>query len=288
MKRFFPEQEVTRILNDIRNRHRGEYDTVITKVINQIQTWYKVHGGGRRYFIVGASGGVDSTVATYLLAQAMGSEQVVALNLPRDRHDESIKYFQILIDNLGLTQHHILPIDETVQSIISQLPRGESTARDKISVGNIASRVRVNFFYAMAREVSGSVIGTANRTEYVQGYATKYGTPISCDYGLLDHFYKVDIRELGKALKIPSQILERVPTTGYYPGQTHEDELGAHIDDQDAAAYLLFERGLTPQTIARRYDADITFLEEMVARYNRSEHKRMLYVPHVKLGFIKE
>lgn len=94
-----------------------------------------------------------------------------------------------------------------------------------ITLGNIASRLRINLIYAIAKEKNALVLGTSNRTEFLQGYATKYGTPISCDFGILDDLYKTDILEIAAAIGVPKEILTRKPTTGFYPGQLHEVEL---------------------------------------------------------------
>ena len=64
--------------------------------------------------------------------------------------------------------------------------------------------------------MDGRVLGTGNRTEFVQGYAAKYGTPISCDFGILDEFYKTEIHELAKVLGVPKEIIGSKPSTGYY------------------------------------------------------------------------
>jgi NAD+ synthase len=159
---------------------------------------------------------------------------------------------------------------------------------DRMRIGNFASRARIAILYDIARKVNGKILGTGNRTEFVQGYAAKYGTPISFDFGVLDELYKLDIYALAEVLKVPEEIITRVPTTGYFPGQTHEKELGATWEEQDALAFLLFEKSMQMEEIIELYKVRKGFAEVMLRRYERSKDKRMLRQPHIRLGFIRD
>lgn len=101
----------------------------------------------------------------------------------------------------------------------------------------------------VGRKLNAKVLGTGNRTEYVQGYAAKWGTPMAFDFGVLDELYKADVYRIAEVLQVPGKIVEQEPSTGYFPGQTHERELGATLKEQDAGAYLLFEKRMTPGEI---------------------------------------
>jgi len=122
----------------------------------------------------------------------------------------------------------------------------------------------------------------------VQGYAAKYGTPISFDFGILDELYKTDIFELARVLNMPEEIVNRTPSTGYFPGQTHETELGATCEEQDALAFLLFEKRKGIEAIIKEYKIKRSFVETMLRRYETSKEKRMLRQPRIRLGFIDD
>ena len=77
---------------------------------------------------------------------------------------------------------------------------------------------------------------------------------------------------------------QQLPSTGFYPGQTHEDELGASIELQDSAAFLLFEKKMSADEITGRYGIQKGFLETMKERFEKSWHKRRLQQEHVELG----
>jgi len=136
--------------------------------------------------------------------------------------------------------------------------------------------------------VNGKILGTGNRAEFVQGYAAKYGTPISFDFGILDELYKTDIYELANVLDLPEEIAKRIPSTGYFPGQTQEEELGATWEEQDALAFLLFEKRKGPEEIVKEHKVKKQFVETMLRRFQRSKEKRMLRQPRIQLGFIDD
>jgi NAD+ synthase len=123
---------------------------------------------------------------------------------------------------------------------------------------------------------------------YCQGYSTKFGTPITYDLGVLDDLYKVDLYEVGRRLGVPAEILAAAPSTGYFPGQTHEGELGATLEEQDVFVYLLFERGLSPEQVADRYGASLAFARVMQHRWDVSLHKRKLIAGQGRLRVARE
>ncbi len=152
----------------------------------------------------------------------------------------------------------------------------DQTREQKMRSGNVGSRVRVAVLYDLQRAIRGRILGTGNRTEFCQGYSTKYGTPISYDFGVLDDLYKIDIYELEKAIGVPDEVIAADPSTGYFEGQTHEGELGATLEEQDIVSYLLFEKKYTVQQIVDRYAISEKFAQTMQHRWDVSHHKRLL------------
>jgi len=295
-------QELSKILQLIKARIPGGYPKLLRAIVSDIHQYYdsipKVDANGKHkepQLIIGLSGGIDSSVVTALAVRAVGPKNVVPIILPHYYDPDSIWRANLLRTKLGLGKWNkrlTLNIEKVVQTkrdLMNDLKwpavRIDSENHsDKIRIGNFASRARVSFLYDLQRTLNGRVLGTGNRTEYVQGYAAKYGTPISCDFGVLDELYKTDIYELGRLLQIPEEIMNVKPSTGYYIGQTHENELGATLEEQDAAAYLLFEKNLTLKHASDRYGFSISFLEKMNERYVVSTHKRILQQPHIQIS----
>ena len=194
---------------------------------------------------------------------------------------------------------HEFDIEPIVDSFRAQMERftgrlhlGESyaqqTQEQKIRSGNFASRVRIAVLYDWLRSIRGRVLGTDNRTEHCQGYGTKFGTPMSYDFGVVNPLYKVDIYEIAGLLGLPQEILDAPPSTGFYEGQTHEGELGATMEEQDVIAYLLFEKWVSVRDLILHYGVDKEFAHTMLRRWEISGHKRILTAALPKVTLSKE
>jgi NAD+ synthase len=218
----------------------------------------------------------------------------------REDEIESLRNAELVRSNLGIDEQDfpfVIPIGNIIKEqlgTINSLGYGDITIEtslaaqsldDKIRFGNFAARTRVAIIYDLARHLNGRVLGAGNKTEFVQGFAAKYGTPFSCDYNILYELYKLDVFELANLLNVPKKIIDSTPTTGYYQGQTHEAELGASLEEQDALAFLLFEKQVDAKSIIWKYGVNPDFVELMISRYERSLHKRMLQQDYVKIEY---
>lgn len=295
-------QELLKILRLIKARILGGYPKLLRDIVSDIHQYYdsipNVDINGKLKeprLIIGLSGGIDSSVVTALAVRAVGPKNVIPITLPHYDDSDSLWRANLLRKKLGFDKWNkqlTLNIGRVVQTecdLMNELkwPDVHISSEhftDKMRIGNFASRTRVSVLYDLQKNLNGRVLGTGNRTEFVQGYAAKYGTPISCDFGVLDDLYKTDIYGFGELLQIPEEIMRVKPSTGYYTGQTHENELGATLEEQDAAAYLLFEKNLTPREASDRYGFSISFLEKMNERYVVSAHKRILQQPHIEIS----
>jgi len=306
---FRDKESLHKVLDEIKARINNVYSDLAARLCAEIKAYYRqipdTADESRKKMepklLIGLSGGVDSSVVTYLAVSAVGVENVVAITMPSRENDESVYFADLVREKLGMIDksvQFVIPVLEIVRKEIETVnslrwkgieinTAGEAqTHMDRMRIGNFASRARVAILYDIARKVNGRILGTGNRTEFVQGYAAKYGTPISFDFGVLDELYKTDIYELAGFLNIPEEIIKSTPSTGYFPGQTHEKELGATWEEQDALAFLLFEKRKGTQEIVEKYKVKMEFVKTMLRRHERSMEKRMLKQPHIKLGFI--
>lgn len=294
------------LMEEIRARHGRSYEAVIAEIERALREYYERSftsdrapsrfvgvGSGqvRQRFLIALSGGLDSTVVTYLAVRAVGRENVLPVTMPARPGDESVALAALVRADLGFIEPdapYLIDLEPLVvqhQQLMSALmasqlhlgySHAEQSVEQKMRSGNFGSRLRVAVLSDLQRAIRGRILGTVNRTEYCQGYGTKFGTPISYDFGVLNELYKVDVYELGQRLGIPEAVLTTPPSTGYFEGQTHEGELGATLEEQDSFTYLLFEKNLDPATIAREYGASESFARLMLRRFEVSEHKRVL------------
>jgi NAD+ synthase len=297
---------VEELLAEIKGRHGCAYEALLGPILRQIADYFarsfvadsppsrfadEAGALVRPRLLVGLSGGIDSTVVTYLAVRAVGRAAVLPVTMPGRPDDDSLPLAALVRRDLGFAEPDA-PYEIDIQPMIaahrvamSALPapqvglgKGQEAQsfEQMMRSGNFGSRARIAVLSDLQRAIRGRILGTVNRTEYCQGYGTKFGTPTAYDFGVLNDLYKVDVYELGRVLGVPQAVLDAAPSTGYFAGQTHEGELGATVEEQDVFAYLLFERHLSPPEIARRYGASEPFARVMQQRFVISEHKRVV------------
>jgi NAD+ synthase len=197
-----------------------------------------VKRAGKKKAIVGVSGGIDSAVVATLCRHRMDGEQIVLVNLPfiengdeddgtREVQDaeEVADYLQVELEMVSIYGPGILLFGEIFK-------RMETDPKARMAYGNIKARLRMTALYAIAERENGLVIGTTNKTEAILGYYTKYGDG-GVDIEPLMEYYKYEVREMAKILRISQHIIDKPPSAGLWPGQTDEGELGFTYDEID-------------------------------------------------------
>jgi len=124
--------------------------------------------------VIGLSGGIDSTVAAYLTAHAIGHENVLGILLPVRNltPDQDTGDAIDIADRLGI-EYRVIEIGDVLHSFSGSIPDYDPGAA--VSNGNLIARTRMCVLYYYANLLNRLVIGTGNRTEIFIGYATKYG-----------------------------------------------------------------------------------------------------------------
>jgi NAD+ synthase len=170
--------------------------------------------------VIGLSGGIDSALSAFLAAEAIGPQNVLAVRMPyRTSSEGSLSDAQKVIDQLGLPSLTI-PITPMVEPLFEQFPDMNAMRR-----GNIMARQRMIVLYDQSAAWNGLVIGTSNKTEALLGYTTLYGDSAAALQPIED-LYKTQVRQLARAMNVPSSVLEKAPSADLWEGQTDEGELG--------------------------------------------------------------
>jgi NAD+ synthase len=97
------------------------------------------------------------------------------------------------------------------------------------------------------------------------GYNTKWGDS-AADIQPLLHLWKKDVYAIAEIFGIPRSIIEKVPSAGFWSGQSDEDELGFSYQELDAALMNLEKHEFVPQNALE---------EQIFALMNKSSHKRI-------------
>ena len=220
---------------------------------------------------VNVSGGIDSAVTLHLAVQALGPERVTAITIPerdvtpeRDITDVMLHCKQL---NLTCNTVEITPILHVMRDI---LPGYDIT--DRITCGNIRSRLRMLIAYHRANIEGKLVIGTSNKTELLTGFFTKYGDG-GVDFMPLGDLWKYNIKQLANYLEIPDNIIKKAPSPGFYEGHTDEEELGMSYDNIDLILYS-YKRGLTIKEISGDLSISSSEVTRILNRVKANQHKR--------------
>lgn len=159
-----------------------------------------VLGGGSRW-VIGLSGGLDSSIVAALLVEAFGPARVVGYNLATHYNTQATR------DNAGSVaaaleiDYRTGSIDDVVTATraCAALYGYDDAATDGIVLENIQARVRGHMLSTFAAAEGGVVANNGNRVECALGYATLYGDAIGALAPIAD-LTKVELFDLARAL----------------------------------------------------------------------------------------
>lgn len=197
---------------------------------------------GTRGYVLGISGGLDSTLAGRLAqlaverAREQGAEATfVAMRLPyRVQHDEDDA--QAAMDFVAADREVSLNVGPSVDAFDAEYVTGLEEEMSDFNKGNVKARTRMVAQYAVAGDNALLVIGTDHGAESVMGFFTKFGDG-GADILPLSGLNKRQNRQLLRHLGAPEQLWDKVPTADLLDdkeGQPDELEMGVaydHIDD---------------------------------------------------------
>jgi len=219
--------------------------------------------------VIGLSGGVDSSLACYLTAEALGPENVLAVRMPyKTSSPDSLEHAQQVIDALGV-QSITIPITEMVDPLFDRFPEADQVRR-----GNAMARARMIVLYDQSQAFKGLVIGTGNKTEILLGYTTLYGDA-ACAINPMGDLYKTQLRQLARAMGLPEAIVAKPPTADLWKGQTDEGELGFTYDEVDRLLYLLIDQRYRPEACVEAGFPQ-AFVKTVVDLVRKNHFKRVM------------
>lgn len=228
-----------------------------------------VHKAGFERAILNLSGGIDSALSAYLVAEAIGPENVLALRLPyKTSSPDSLDDAQAVIDALGMRSDTI-EITPMVDPLLARFPDMSSVRK-----GNVMARMRMVVLYDQSVAFNALPIGTSNKTETLLGYSTIYGDNAAAVQPIAD-LYKVQVRQLSAALNMPAHVIEKPPSADLWAGQTDEDELGFSYELADQLLYLLVDERYTVDEVAAE-GFDRVFVERIWRRVRMNHYKRTM------------
>lgn len=227
---------------------------------------------GQSGYVLGISGGVDSTVAGRLAQLAVerireggGAATFHAVRLPYlEQRDEGDA--QAALDFIAADEVSTVNIHAAVDALRKELAnaRFRDEVHEDFVIGNVKARMRMVAQYALAGASGGLVIGTDHAAEALMGFFTKFGDG-AADVTPLTGLNKRRVRSLGAYLGTPLQLIQKRPTADLetlVPQRADEDAFGMPYD--------VIDDFLEGKAVAE------PFQEKIIRTYIATAHKRSL------------
>ena len=251
-------------------------DTDVTRQVIGAFIRGQLRGAGFERAVLGLSGGIDSGLVAYLVAEAIGADRLLCVLMPsRTSSPASLADAEDVVRRLGCASEiaEVGPMVDAfyeTQADVSALRRG-----------NFAARMRMAVLYDRSVTWGGLVVGTGNKTEALIGYTTLFGDSASA-FNPIGDLYKSQVRQLAAAIGIPEQIIVKAPSADLWPGQTDEGEAGFSYPQLDRLLFWRIDNGRSVEELVAM-GFDLEFVERVDRMVAGSEFKRQL-APTAKMG----
>lgn len=252
------------LLNEIIDQ---DYSVITKKIEDFIKNQVAITNS--KGVILGLSGGIDSTVITYLCSRVI-KEQTLVLVMPdtkispKEETEDAIK----IIDELGL-DYKLLDINLIVSEYSKYLEP------NKHALGNLRARIRANILYYYANSKNLLVVGSSDKSEFLIGYFTKFGDGAS-DILPIVSLYKTQVRDIAKYLGVPESIISKKSSPNLWENHIAEDEIGAQYEEIDLILYCMIDKELSADETAEKTKIDKNIVNKIYQLYKTSKHKRTL------------
>jgi NAD+ synthase len=205
------------------------------QLTNDIQDWIKDYATSNKFttLVVGVSGGIDSAVVSALCVRT--GLNTIALNLPLCSDSENTRLSNLQLDFLKSkfdnVSTYLIDLTESFKTF-NEIKLIHENFNSKLGFANTKSRLRMVTLYQIAASSNGIVVGTGNKVEdFGVGFYTKYGDG-GVDISPIADLYKTEVRELGRYLGVPEEIILAEPTDGLWDdNRKDKDQIGASYEE---------------------------------------------------------
>ena len=144
--------------------------------------------------VLGLSGGIDSALVAFLVAEAIGAERLLCVLMPyRTSSPASLTDAEEVVRRLGCASE-VVEITPMVDGFY-----GPETDASALRRGNFMARMRMSALYDRSVTWNGLVVGTGNKTESLIGYTTIFGDS-ACAFNPIGDLYKSQVRQMAAAI----------------------------------------------------------------------------------------
>lgn len=239
--------------------------------------------------VLGLSGGIDSALACYIAAMALGPERVHGLAIPsRYSSDHSVADAEKLARALGI-DFEIIPLDGVHRAYEALPVIGEDLLSEPggLADQNLQARIRGAMVMTRSNRRGWMALSTGNKSELAMGYCTLYGDMCG-GFAVLCDVYKQDVYALSRYINkvregqevIPWNTIEKAPSAELAPNQFDQDTLPPY-PILDAILAELIDRETSPLELCEKFPAET--VRWVVSRLDRNEFKRQQIPPGIKV-----
>jgi NAD+ synthase (glutamine-hydrolysing) len=245
---------------------------------------------GFRDCVLGLSGGIDSALACYIAARAVGPEHVHGLLMPsRYSSRHSVDDARQLVENLGI-DHEIISIDAVHRAYESTSVVAEDLRTQPAGLAdqNLQARIRGAIVMIRSNRYNWLALSTGNKSELAVGYCTLYGDMVG-GFAVLCDVFKRDVYAIARYINevvegremIPAGTLTKAPSAELAPNQFDQDTLPPY-DLLDAILEGLIEREMSVSALSKQFPRET--VRWVASRLDRNEFKRRQMPPGIKLS----
>jgi NAD+ synthase len=222
---------------------------------------YQVKSRKKKGVVIGLSGGIDSSVCLVLAANAIGNRRVHGLFLPEKgiapKGDiQNVRY----LARSSKIKYKEIQINKGKKILLTSL------RKERLASGNFSARLRMALLYYYAATNNLLVLGTADKSELMLGYFTKFGDS-GADIFPIGELYKSQVKALASHLDLPENIIKQKSSPRFWKGQLAEKEIGLPYHEIDRILESYRRRDLQNCSISKRKIRKIT---EMI---RKNQHK---------------
>lgn len=234
----------------------------------------KTHTNG---YVLGISGGVDSTTAGVLC-------QAAADQLTRDPHGREINFTavrlpygeqrdevdaQSALSHIKPDQQITINIKDATDALMAELVSELTLSAEQYDFikGNVKARMRMIAQYAVAGALGSLVVGTDHAAEALMGFFTKHGDG-ACDIAPLTGLTKNQVRDVCRVTGAPQPLWEK-------PATADLEDLRPGLLDEDAFDGVTYDE---IDTYLQGGDVSLEAEARIVHAYYSTAHKRALPV----------
>jgi NAD+ synthase len=169
-----------------------------------------------------------------------------------------------IVDEEGIEKSKLLPTKAYLQIV---------------AASNFKQRCRMSMLYYHAERLHYAVIGTPNKHEVEQGFFVKHGDG-GADIMPIGNLYKTQVYQIAKHLNLPTEIINRTPTSDTYSAEQTQEEFFFQMpfSEMDILWYG-YENGYAPSEVGAplgKTEEQIKFIFNSFARKQRTtEYLRM-------------